>query len=274
MNYSERGRIFDSLPPVTKNILILNIVVFIISQILAHLGSSIPYHLALFNFKSDYFNPFQLVTHMFMHGGIGHIFFNMFAVFMFGRLIESVLGSKKFFILFMLSGIGAALLQLTITNFQLNVLHNMVDTFNSAPSPDVFWTIMKKYHYDVNSTISILTQNWSENPNSPQFLSQAQMVLQDVVKTITNIPMVGASGAVFGVLIAFAMMFPNMELMFIFIPVPIKAKYLIPLYAVLELFFGIANFSGDNIAHFAHLGGAIVGFILVKFWKKNQFTIY
>jgi membrane associated rhomboid family serine protease len=211
---------------------------------------------------------------MFMHGGIGHIFFNMFAVFMFGRLIESVLGSKKFFILFMLSGMGAALLQLTITNFQLNVLHNMVDTFNSAPSPDVFWTIMKKYHYDVNSTISILTQNWSENPNSPQFLSQAQMVLQDVVKTITNIPMVGASGAVFGVLIAFAMMFPNMELMFIFIPVPIKAKYLIPLYAVLELFFGIANFSGDNIAHFAHLGGAIVGFILVKFWKKNQFTIY
>jgi membrane associated rhomboid family serine protease len=133
----------------------------------------------------------------------------MFGLFMFGKVLESVLGSKRFFILYILSGLGAAILQLFIYSLQ-------------------------------------------------------------------GIPtgMVGASGAVFGILIAFGMMFPNVELMFLFVPFPIKAKYLIPIYAVLELFFGIANFSGDNIAHFAHLGGAVVGFVLIKIWKSNQFKMY
>jgi rhomboid-like protein len=145
---------------------------------------------------------------MFLHGGIGHLFFNMFGLFMFGRVLESVLGGKKFFILYFVSGLGAAALQLFIYYIQ------------GAPAI-----------------------------------------------------MIGASGAVLGVLAAFAVMFPNVELMIIFLPIPIKAKYLVPIYAVFELFFGIANFKGDNIAHFAHLGGAIVGFILVMIWKKNQFKI-
>ena len=204
-NYNRGGGFLAALPPVTKVILLINVVIFLIDYFT---GGVISHYLALYSFNTGAFKPYQLVTHMFMHAGFGHIFFNMFALFMFGRVLESVLGSKKFFILYFLSGLGAAALQLLI-----------------------------------------------------YYLQNEQAA------------MIGASGAVFGILIAFAMMFPNVELMIIFLPIPIKAKYLIPMYAVLELFFGITNFQA-SIAHFAHLGGAIVGFILIKIWKRNQFQQY
>ena len=203
-NFSRGGGFLTAIPPVTRVVLLLNIVLFLIDFFSGFFLRQI---LALYSFNTGAFRPYQIVTHMFMHGGFSHIFFNMFGLFMFGRILESVLGSKRFFILYFLSGLGAAALQLLIYYLQ----------------------------------------------GTP-----AQMI--------------GASGAIFGILIAFAMMFPNVELMIIFLPIPIKAKYLIPVYAVLELFFGIANFS-SNIAHFAHLGGAIVGFILIKIWKRNQFRM-
>jgi membrane associated rhomboid family serine protease len=206
MNYNRGGNFLTALPPVTRVILVINIGLFLLDLITRHILLN---YLALYSINTGAFEPYQVVTHMFMHGNLGHIFFNMFGLFMFGRILESVLGSKRFFILYFLSGLGAAFLQLGIYYFQ------------HAPAV-----------------------------------------------------MIGASGAIFGVLAAFAMMFPNVELMIIFFPVPIKAKYLVPIYAVLELFFGIASFKGDNIAHFAHLGGAIVGFILIMYWKKNQFKIY
>ena len=203
--YSRGGNFFTALPAVTKVILIINVAVFIIDWLTQHV---ILRYLALYSFHTNAFEPYQVVTHMFLHGGMGHLFFNMFGLFMFGRALESVLGGKKFFILYFLSGFGAAALQLLI--------------------------------YYVQGAPAII---------------------------------IGASGAVLGILAAFAVMFPNVELMIIFLPIPIKAKYLVPIYAVFELFFGIANFKGDNIAHFAHLGGAIVGFILVMIWKKNQFKV-
>jgi membrane associated rhomboid family serine protease len=211
MNYTRGGNFLSVLPPVTRFILVANVVIFIVDFLT---GGKINAYLSLYSFHTHLnnvqtFKSFQLISHMFLHGSLGHIFFNMFGLFMFGRVLESVLGSKKFFILYFLSGIGAAGLQLMIYYFQQ-----------------------------------------------------------------TPAQMLGASGAIFGVLAAFAMMFPNVELMIIFIPVPIKAKYLVPIYAVLELFFGIASFKGDNIAHFAHLGGAIVGFILILIWKRKQFKIY
>jgi membrane associated rhomboid family serine protease len=206
MNSNRGGNFLSALPPVTRVILILNVVLFLLDLLTRNVIRS---YLALYSIHTNAFEPYQIISHMFMHGSFGHIFFNMFGLFMFGRVLESVLGSKKFFLLYFLSGIGAAGLQLLIYYFQ-----------------------------------------------------QADAV------------MIGASGAIFGVLAAFAMMFPNVELMIIFLPVPIKAKYLVPIYAVLELFFGIASFSGDNIAHFAHLGGAIVGFFLIMIWKRKQFKIY
>ncbi len=204
--YSRRGGFLDTVPPVTKTILIINVAAFIVDFFVRHV---LQMYLALYSFNTGAFKPYQLVSHMFLHGSVGHIFFNMFGLFMFGRVLESVLGSKRFFTLYFLSGIGAALLQLLIYQMQ------------GAPAI-----------------------------------------------------MIGASGAIFGVCAAFAMMFPNVELMILFFPVPIKAKYLMPIYAGLELFFGVASFKGDNIAHFAHLGGAVVGFVLIKLWKRNQYREY
>jgi membrane associated rhomboid family serine protease len=206
MSLNRGGNFLTAIPPVTRVILLINIILFVLDQLT---GRAFAYYLALYSFNMPNFRPFQIVTHMFLHANLGHIFFNMFGLYIFGRVLESVLGSKRFFILYFASGIGAALLQLTI------------------------------YYYQHAPAI-----------------------------------MIGASGAIFGVLAAFAVMFPNVELMIIFLPIPIKAKYLVPIYAVLELFFGIASFKSDNIAHFAHLGGAIVGFILILFWKRNQFKIY
>lgn len=221
MNYFNRGGGFlSSIPQVVKIVLIINVAIFVLDPLITpylkgllvpdHPGISrgLNYLLAMYTPNTGGFKPYQLVTHMFLHGSWGHLFFNMFAVFMFGKVLEQVLGGKKFFILYFVSGLGAALLQFAIYYFQG-----------------------------------------------------------------AEAAMIGASGAVFGILVAFAMMFPNVELMLLFLPIPIKAKYLVPIYAIIELFFGVASFSGDNIAHFAHLGGGLFGFILIKFWKRNQFNI-
>jgi len=205
MNGYNRGNFLGSLPQVTKVILLINVILFGLDYFTGHV---IVNYLALYSLHTNAFKPYQLITHMFMHANLGHIFFNMFGLYIFGKVLETVLGSRKFFILYFLSGIGAASLQLFI--------------------------------YYLHGTDGI---------------------------------MIGASGAVFGILAAFAMLFPNVELMIFLIPIPIKAKYLVPIYAIIELGSGIIDIKGDNIAHFAHVGGAIVGFILIKYWKKNQFNI-
>ena len=198
-----------NLPRVVKNLVIINVIVFLVDYILRSRNYEITYWLRLYSLNSGFFRPYQLITHMFMHANFMHLFFNMFGLVIFGKVLETVWGSKRMFILYFVSGLGAAGLQLLVY-YLLNV----------------------------------------------------------------NGAMLGASGAIFGLLAAFAYLFPNVELMLIFLPIPIKAKYFVPIYAVMELFFGVANFSGDNIAHFAHLGGAIFGFFLAVYWKKNQFRIY
>jgi membrane associated rhomboid family serine protease len=211
MNYSGRENFLTAIPPVTRFLLVANVVIFIIDQLTRGIISA---YLALYSLNTHLdaiqtFKTYQLVTHMFIHGSFGHIFFNMFGLFIFGRVLETAIGSKKFFILYFASGLGAAGLQLLVYYLQHSVG-----------------------------------------------------------------AMVGASGAIMGITAAFAVLFPNVEMMLIFLPVPIKAKYFVPIFLVIELFFGVANFRVDNIAHFAHLGGAIVGFILVMFWKKNRYQMY
>lgn len=208
MNYysTSRGGFLSNIPQVTRFILVTNVVLFLLTKLI---GEVIYNYLGLFSIHTGGFKSYQLISHMFMHGSFGHIFFNMFGLYIFGRVLESYLGSQRFFILYFVSGLGAAGLQLLI------------------------------YYYKMEPAL-----------------------------------MIGASGAVFGILAAFAVMFPNVELFMFLIPIPIKAKYLVPLYAVVELVFGVTNFDASNIAHFAHLGGALFGFLLTFFWKKNQFRQY
>jgi rhomboid-like protein len=183
----------------------------------------------VFYFDSPRFKIWQVITYMFMHGGFAHIFFNMFALFTFGSTIEYLFGSKRFLNYYLLTGLGALVLQMCVQAVEV---------------------------YNITGSLTLHGVN-----NSP-IGQQAMQTLSDIY----NGPMLGASGAIFGLLIAFGMLFPNVELMILFLPVPIKAKYIIPIYIVLELFLGVAQFSGDSIAHFAHLGGALFGFILIKTW--------
>jgi len=239
---------FKNLPIVTQRLIILNGLVFIFTAFIAPpLGKLF----ALYYFDSVSFEPYQLVSHMFTHAGIGHIFFNMFALFMFGAPLERVWGPKKFLIFYFITGFGAVF------------LHQLVDFIQVR---------------DLVSQLTPGMQGTIAGEGVARFLSQilgqqVQDSLHEPIQgllSIYNTPVVGASGAVFGVLAGFAMLFPNTELMMLFVPFPIKAKYFVLIYAGVELFLGMSRFGGDNIAHFAHLGGALFGFLLVKYWNSQK----
>ena len=217
----------NNLPPVTKNLLIINILCFFGYQVAKKYGIDLNDMLGLHFFLASDFNLAQLVTYMFMHANFQHIFFNMFAVWMFGRTLEHVLGSKRFLTYYMVCGIGAGLVQELVQYVQY---------------------AMELSHYEnVNTGLAIIPM--------AEFLNMMTTV--------------GASGAVYGILLAFGMLFPESR-MFVFpLPFPIKAKFFVIGYAVIELFSGFGS-SGDGIAHFAHLGGMIFGFLLIMYWRKKN----
>lgn len=269
---SDRGM---GIPPVTKNIIIINVLIFAAYALPIGFTDFMTNHMALHSLKSPLFEPHQIVTHIFMHANIGHIFFNMFAVFMFGRVIEQILGSKKMLIFYTVTGLGAAALHLTVNYFQMQHLESLTSAFYASPDHNTFSAIINKYLPGrAADSLKEFIDQWMYNPDNPEYINQAKSYVGEIAGFTINTPMLGASGAVFGLLIGFAMMFPDAELMLIFFPVPVKAKYFVPVYALLELFFGVAGFSWDNIAHFAHLGGALFGFLLIKWWNRNQFRIY
>ena len=266
-----------SLPPVVKNIIIINVILFAATILFERvLQSDFLYrHLALFSYKSPLFEPHQLITHMFMHANFSHIFFNMFGVFMFGRILEQLWGSKKMLIFYTVTGLGAAFIHLTVNYFQMSHMISLANQFDATPGYELFNNLVTKYGSRSRDYDQILNfmQQWFYKPDDLSFIEAGKAYAANIVTSNLIIPTVGASGAVFGLLIAFAMMFPDVELMLIFLPIPIKAKYFVPVYALLELFFGVAGFQWDNVAHFAHLGGALFGFLLVRYWKRNQFRI-
>jgi membrane associated rhomboid family serine protease len=266
-----------SMPPVVKNIIIINVILFAATQFTLYVLNTdfMIRHLALFSILSPNLEPHQLITHIFMHGSLGHIFFNMFGVFMFGRILEQLWGSKKMLVFYTVTGLGAAFIHLTVNYIQMSKLMDMATQFYNSPSYAVFNDIVSKYALRTGSHSQIMDfmQQWFYKSDDPSFIPEARVIVQHIVDSNLQIPTLGASGAVFGLLIAFAMTFPDVELMLIFLPIPIKAKYFVPVYALIELFFGVAGFQWDNVAHFAHLGGALFGFILIKIWKRNQFRI-
>lgn len=225
---------FSNIPPVVKNLLIINIICFLPNIFFssAFFDGKVAQTFALYYFGSPLFKPWQIVTYMFLHANIWHIFFNMFALFSFGPILEYTVGSKKFFNLYFISGIGAALFQLIVMAVEM-------------------------YHYTGQFVV-------------PETFSSTDTVMIGKVSAIYYGSILGASGAVFGILIAFALLYPNMELMIMFLPVPVKAKYIVPVYILIELFSGFSNRAGDNVAHFAHIGGALVGFLVVKAWGLNR----
>ena len=200
------------LTDVVKNLLIINVIAFAATHFTGDFGREWLIRFSVFFPTSEYFQPYQVVTYMFMHGDLMHIFFNMFALVMFGSAIESLWGPKRFLLYYFLTGFGALALEFAVKYYEFE---------SGSLSPDA-----------------------------------------------VNIPMLGASGAVFGILAAFGMMFPNSIIRLIIPPIPIKAKYFVLIYAGLEIFLGIGNF-GTGIAHFAHVGGALFGFLLILYWRST-----
>ncbi|MCG8411713.1 MAG: rhomboid family intramembrane serine protease [Bacteroidales bacterium] len=234
------------MPPVVKNLIIINVLMFLAKYALGGVfGVDLDKILGLFFFKSPQFRPFQIVTHMFMHGSLLHLAFNMFALWMFGRIIESVWGAKRFFIYYFATGLGAALLQVIVTYIRFLAISKRL------PEESVQMVINEGYQILMNG------QNYSN-------------ALLGKLNLLTHIATIGASGAVFGVVLAFGMLFPNTQLMLMFPPIPIKAKYA----AVLMLVLGIMLDFRGNVAHFAHLGGMIFGYILIRYWKNQRNMFY
>ena len=226
---------FNELPVVVKNLLIINGLLFLATISLSNLGIDLVKIFGLHQFQSNDFRPHQIITHLFMHGSFTHLFFNMFALWMFGKILENIWGQKKFLIYYMITGIGAAAIHLIFCQYQIiNISNQIPELVNIA--------IEGKY-----------------NPSIPLSKKLTQLIIT---------PTVGASGAVFGLLLAFGMLFPN-ALLYLYFAIPIKAKYFVIGYGLIELYAGISNNPADNVAHFAHLGGMIFGYFLIKYWKQD-----
>ncbi|MDR0414312.1 MAG: rhomboid family intramembrane serine protease [Prevotellaceae bacterium] len=264
-----------NLPPIVKNLIIINVVLLLLTMLLERTGVDLVRYLGLFYPGSEYFMPHQLVTHMFMHGGFMHIFFNMYALWMFGSALEQVWGGKRFLFYYFVTGLGAAALHLFVAWIEISHVQSAAKALANTLTPDAFEEFILKYFGKAINpdALDSFVSRWSAMPGSPELLSQAEGTLNSLMNDRMNIPTVGASGAVFGVLLAFGMLFPNTRLMLLFPPIPIKAKYFVLAYGVLELWLGLSN-SGGNVAHFAHVGGMIFGFLLIKYWQKKAQHFY
>ncbi|MDP4282529.1 MAG: rhomboid family intramembrane serine protease [Bacteroidota bacterium] len=272
MDEQYRATGFRLLPPVVKNLLIINGLCF-----LATMTFESSFHIDLANlmglhfFKSSLFQPYQFVTYMFFHGDFQHILYNMFALWMFGYLVENVWGSKRFLIYYMITGIGAALVQTLVNWINFSSMESMAMMYSQAPTVDAFVNILKQQfprYYEYEGTLRNFISAWQATPHDPAYATQSVDYLGQLIKLQMDVPTIGASGAIYGILLAFGMLFPNM-LVFIYFLFPIKAKWIVILYGAIELFSGISNNPSDNVAHFAHLGGMLFGFFLILYWRKR-----
>jgi membrane associated rhomboid family serine protease len=265
----------NGLTPAVKWLLIANVAVFFLSMFINYkTGTDTAQMFGLHLFQSDYWRPYQYITHMFMHGSFTHLFFNMFALFMFGRILENVWGTKRFLFYYFVTGIGAAFLHSVVGGIEVQSMLNQYAEFKAAPEPGLLAEFIRAHIPNPQKWVWNLVDEWMSNPNSAQYIEAGKQIYMKVINEIVNIPTIGASGAVFGILLAFGMLFPNSELFIMFIPIPIKAKYFVIGYGLIELFLGIQNSASDNVAHFAHLGGMIFGFILIKYWNKKLKRFY
>ena len=241
------GRMTDAV----KVLLIINVIFFVGTLTVGDYTYKL---FSLWFFQNDNFGIWQVITHMFMHGSFMHILFNMYALWAFGSPIEQMLGQKKFLFFYFSCGIGAAIIHSLVNYYHVQAGYNAL--IEAGMSPGGIQQLLTTGQYST-AILESVSRDTLEN----LYIS-------------FNTPAVGASGAIYGILVAFGMLFPNVALFLIFVPVPIKAKVFIPVLIAIDLFSGITGYSlfGGGIAHFAHVGGALFGFIMMWYWKKNQFN--
>ncbi len=251
---------FEILPPVIKNLLIISGLAFLAQNTI---GNSASFNMdnlfALHNWQSPLFKPWQIITHLFMHGDFMHLLGNMFALWMFGSILENLWGPKRFLLFYFVCGLGAALLHMVFLSWEINGIQSDLQQLEVAFTPEKFAAFLDKH--SLNSDAGMVDKQ------------QALYAIRQYISTKLDVSTVGASGAVFGVLAAFVYLFPNTYI-YLYFFVPVKAKWLGLAYFAYELLFAIRNSAGDNVARWAHIGGAIVGLILVILWKRDRHKFY
>jgi len=271
---------FNVLPPVVKNLLILNGLFFLATIAFENAwGISLVDIFGLRYPAAEKFAPYQFITYMFMHGGFTHILFNMFALWMFGNTLENLWGPKKFLIYYLVTGIGAALVHYVTIYFMLQPDLALINQFLSDPTVQSLNSLVNNHRFQLNqfsgeiwlgfSTFQADVNQLSRNPDNYAALQRSIEFVADYKTHFLNQPnVIGASGAVFGILLAFGMTFPN-AIIYLYFAIPVKAKWFVIFYGLLELYLGFARTS-SNVAHFAHLGGMIFGYFLLMYWKQKD----
>ena len=273
MNNDVRIGGFTILPPVVKNLLILNVLFFLAKIVCQKYGVDLDVWLGLHYFTADAYRPWQIVTYMFMHGNFAHLFFNMFALWMFGAVVENYWGSKRFLLFYLITGVGAAMVQYGVMAYSTARVMAVCNQFLDAPTIDNLMSI--RGQFGTKSEIYKLLTTEYINPltANPGDMERWGRCINDITYLRDNWPnllpaCIGASGAVFGLLLAFGMLFPNSQIYLYFL-IPMKAKWFVILYGLLELFFGVSG-AADGVAHFAHLGGMLFGILLILLWRKKD----
>ena len=262
---------FD-IPPVVRYLLIINGAFFLMGLLNPVFTDYVSLHYA----HSPYFHVYQFVTYMFAHADAGHIFGNMLGLFFFGPLLERVWGPQRFLVFYLVTGIGAGLLYVGIQFYQVWHLEAGVNEFIANPTPNALTHFFKNYAPDVYDANLAYINDFASHAKDPEAIRR---IVEDMSGFLANVKnangqMLGASGAIFGILIAFATLFPNTEMMLLFFPFPIKAKYFVTMYLAYEVWKLYERNPNDNVSHLAHIGGAAIGFILVKIWQRNRRTFY
>lgn len=257
------------LTPVVQTLLLINIAMLAVPSLLGTHETMIEL-LALRFYGSPFFSVYQLITYMFMHSGFMHLLFNMLGLIFFGTILEQVWGSQRFLLFYMVCGIGAGLIYLGVNYFTLSSMEADMEAFILHPTAANLADFFHKYaDYYYKANLEFIN-NFAKNPTNDAYVTVARNTVETLYASRLNTPMIGASGAVYGVLLAFGMLFPNMTLVLFPIPIPVKAKYIVIGYGVMALYGVFSNSPGDSVAHLAHLGGMVVGMIVLLIWSRGR----
>ncbi len=260
------------LTPVVKNLLIINVVVFILQWIMG--GINLTEILAMHKLSAEGFRPYQLFTYMFAHGGLGHIFFNMLGLVFLGPLLEQFWGPKRFLIFYLVTGIGAGMIYAGIEYYRVNQMEQYMNVYLAEPTPENFTSFVNEYQRYFKREVFNLVDSFGENPDSQALKDRSRQAIVGLYSQFKEGTMVGASGAIYGILMAFGLLFPNTKLMLLFPPIPVKAKYLVLALGGYAIYAGFARNPNDPVAHFAHLGGMVFAFIMIQIWKNQRNKFY
>ena len=262
---------FNNVTPIVLNLIIINVLVYFSGSIIGYGANEF---LSLHYIRDGQFNPVQFFTYMFVHGSGMHIFSNMLGLFFFGPLLETHFGSKKFLMYYIICGIGAGMLYSGYVYYDMYIIKNAVNAYISNPGAQALSDFLNKYDHQTYLLNSNYFNSFAADPENQEYIKGSIEKLKEFYLLKSKSTMVGASGALYGVLIGVGMIFPFMQVRLLFPPIPLKMMYIIIFYCLTSVYGMVQAQPGDNIAHFAHLSGMIIGFIMLKVWGEKRSNYY